>query len=53
MMDVTIRVQAIRQFATQQMALLIDNAPVIINRSKRHSGCEVLYAAGCLSLCLL
>lgn len=45
-MDVTIRVQAIRQFATQQMALLIDNAPVIINRSKRHSGCEVLYAAG-------
>ena len=31
-MDVAIRVQAIRQFATQQMALLIDNSAVIINR---------------------
>ena len=32
MMDVTIRVQAIRQFATQQMALLIDNSAVIMHR---------------------
>ena len=31
-MDVTIRVQAIRQFATQQMALLIDNSAVIMHR---------------------
>ena len=31
-MDVAIRVQAIRQFATQQMALLIDNSAVIMNR---------------------
>ena len=34
MMDVTIRVQAIRQFATQQMALLIDNSAVIMHRLK-------------------
>merc|ERR1719394_927761 len=46
MMDVTIRVQAIRQFSTQQMALLIDNSAVILNRTKRQSGSEVLYAAG-------
>merc|ERR1719516_194681 len=45
-MDVTIRVQAIRQFSTQQMALLIDNSAVILNRTKRQSGSEVLYAAG-------
>ena len=31
-MDVTIRVQAIRPFSTQQMALLIDNSAVIMNR---------------------
>ena len=32
MMDVAIRVQAIRQFSTQQMALLIDNGAVIMHR---------------------
>ena len=37
MMDVTIRVQAIRQFATQQMALLIDNSAVIMHRFLNNS----------------
>ena len=32
MMDVAIRVAAIREFATQQMALLIENSAVILNR---------------------
>jgi len=48
MLDVTIRVQAIRPFATQQMALLVDNGAVILSRSKRQSGADVLYAAGWL-----
>merc|ERR1712123_38089 len=46
MMDVAIRVQAIRPFATQQMALLIDNSAVILSRGRRNSSAEVLYAAG-------
>jgi len=46
MMDVAIRVQAIRPFATQQMALLIENSSVILNRGRRNSSSEVLYAAG-------
>merc|ERR1719466_78975 len=46
MLDVTIRVQAIRPFATQQMALLIDNSAVILSRGRRNSSAEVLYAAG-------
>jgi len=46
MMDVSIRVQAIRPFATQQMALLIDNSAVILSRGRRNSSAEVLYAAG-------
>jgi len=46
MMDVAIRVQAIRPFATQQMALLIENSAVILNRGRRNSSSEVLYAAG-------
>ena len=48
MMDVAIRVSAIREFATKQMALLVDNSAVILNRSKRQAGVEVLYAAGWL-----
>jgi len=46
MMDVAIRVQAIRPFATQQMALLVDNSAVILSRGRRNSSAEVLYAAG-------
>merc|ERR1719466_105800 len=46
MLDVTIRVAAIRPFATQQMALLVENSSVIISRGRRNSSAEVLYAAG-------
>jgi len=46
MMDVAIRVETIRPFATEQMALLIENSSVLL-RSGRHSSsaAEVLYAA--------
>ena len=45
MLDVAIRVQAIRNFAVAQMALLLENSHVIANNSQRHGICEVLYAA--------
>ncbi|XP_069693426.1 AP-3 complex subunit delta-1-like [Periplaneta americana] len=43
MLDVATRVQAIRQFAVQQMALLIDNAHLLTAQSSTMS--QVLYAA--------
>jgi len=47
MMDVAIRVEAIRPFATQQMALLVENSHVILGRGRANSSAaEVLYAAG-------
>jgi AP-3 complex subunit delta-1 len=42
MMDVAIRVETIRPFATQQMAVLIENCNIFTNSS---SVCEVLFAA--------
>nr|CAD7424669.1 unnamed protein product [Timema monikensis] len=46
MLDVAIRVQAIRQFAVQQMALLLDNAHFLTSGSaQRSTMSEVLYAA--------
>merc|ERR1712130_87706 len=48
MMDVAIRVAAIRPFATQQMALLVENSAVIMAKGRRNSSAEVLYAAGWL-----
>ena len=41
MMDVAIRVAAIRPFATQQMALLVENSAVIMAKGKRNSSAEV------------
>lgn len=43
MLDVATRVQAIRPFAVQQMALLIDNAHLLTAQSSTMS--QVLYAA--------
>ncbi|XP_071119601.1 AP-3 complex subunit delta-1-like isoform X1 [Haliotis cracherodii] len=45
MLDVAIRVQAIRQFAVDQMAILLENSHVLANNSQRNGICEVLYAA--------
>lgn len=45
MLDVAIRVQAIRHFAVSQMALLLENAHLLVGNSQRSSICEVLYAA--------
>ena len=36
-----IRVAAIRPFATQQMALLVENSAVIMAKGKRNSSAEV------------
>ncbi|XP_053205215.1 AP-3 complex subunit delta-1-like [Panonychus citri] len=40
-LDVAIRVESIRQFATKQMAILVENSYMFVNTSV----CEVLYAA--------
>lgn len=45
-MDVAIRVVAVREFTVGQMALLLDNAHVIVGpAAARSSIAEVLYAA--------
>ncbi|XP_060581566.1 AP-3 complex subunit delta-1-like [Ruditapes philippinarum] len=48
MLDVAIRVQAIRSFAVAQMAVLLENAHLLANNSQRNGICEVLYAAAWL-----
>ncbi|XP_054722236.1 AP-3 complex subunit delta-1-like [Uloborus diversus] len=45
MLDVAIRVQAIRNFAVSQMAILLKNAHLLQGSSDRNSISEVLYAA--------
>ncbi|VDN04837.1 unnamed protein product [Thelazia callipaeda] len=47
MLDVSVRVQSIRHFAVSQMALLIENAHILLAGSAQHrsSMCEVLLAA--------
>ncbi|XP_062366183.1 AP-3 complex subunit delta-1 isoform X1 [Cinclus cinclus] len=45
MLDVAIRVKAIRRFAVSQMATLLDNAHLIASNAQRNGICEVLYAA--------
>ncbi len=42
MLDVALRVQAIRKFAVDQMAILLENAHILTQPSKM---VEVLYAA--------
>ncbi|XP_064186440.1 AP-3 complex subunit delta-1-like isoform X3 [Anguilla rostrata] len=45
MLDVSIRVKAIRGFAVAQMATLLDNAHLLTGNTQRNGICEVLYAA--------
>uniref|UniRef100_A0A8C5PG28 AP-3 complex subunit delta n=1 Tax=Leptobrachium leishanense TaxID=445787 RepID=A0A8C5PG28_9ANUR len=45
MLDVAIRVKAIRLFAVSQMATLLDNAHLLASNTQRNGICEVLYAA--------
>lgn len=45
MLDVVIRVQAIREFGVSQLALLLDSAHLLVGNAQRNSICEVLYAA--------
>uniref|UniRef100_A0A1A7X7S9 AP-3 complex subunit delta-1 n=1 Tax=Iconisemion striatum TaxID=60296 RepID=A0A1A7X7S9_9TELE len=45
MLDVAIRVKAIRIFAVAQMATLLDNAHMLTGNTQRNGICEVLYAA--------
>ncbi|XP_074643854.1 AP-3 complex subunit delta-1-like isoform X2 [Tubulanus polymorphus] len=45
MLDVAIRVQAIRSFAVAQMAVLLENSHLLGSHSQRNGICEVLYAA--------
>ncbi|KAM8940067.1 AP-3 complex subunit delta-1 isoform 2-T2 [Pelodytes ibericus] len=45
MLDVAIRVKAIRMFAVSQMATLLDNAHLLASNTQRNGICEVLYAA--------
>ncbi|KAM6218533.1 AP-3 complex subunit delta-1 [Rhynchocyon petersi] len=45
MLDVAIRVKAIRKFAVSQMSALLDNAHLVASNTQRNGICEVLYAA--------
>ncbi|XP_034035655.1 AP-3 complex subunit delta-1 isoform X4 [Thalassophryne amazonica] len=45
MLDVAIRVKAIRAFAVTQMAMLLDNAHLLTGNMQRNGICEVLHAA--------
>lgn len=45
MLDVAIRVQAIRPFATHQMAVLLESTQISSTNPQRNGICEVLYAA--------
>ncbi|KAG8519145.1 AP-3 complex subunit delta-1, partial [Galemys pyrenaicus] len=45
MLDVAIRVKAIRRFAVSQMSALLDSAHLVTSSTQRNGICEVLYAA--------
>ncbi|XP_008046290.2 AP-3 complex subunit delta-1 [Carlito syrichta] len=45
MLDVAIRVKAIRSFAVSQMSALLDSAHLVASSTQRNGICEVLYAA--------
>ncbi|XP_078354382.1 AP-3 complex subunit delta-1-like [Oculina patagonica] len=49
MMDVTIRVKAIRPYAVQCLSLLLDNSDLISGQMEKNRVCEVLYAAAWIS----
>lgn len=45
MLDVAIRVKAIRRFAVSQMSALLDSSHLVTSSTQRNGLCEVLYAA--------
>ena len=45
MMDVAIRVAAIRKFAVGQMAILVENSHLFAHNSQKSGICEILFAA--------
>ncbi|KAG7456877.1 hypothetical protein MATL_G00240590 [Megalops atlanticus] len=45
MLDVAVRVRAIRGFAVAQMAMLLDSGHLLTGNTQRNGICEVLYAA--------
>uniref|UniRef100_A0A8D2DMC9 AP-3 complex subunit delta-1 n=1 Tax=Sciurus vulgaris TaxID=55149 RepID=A0A8D2DMC9_SCIVU len=45
MLDVAIRVKAIRKFAVSQMSALLDSGHLVASSTQRNGICEVLYAA--------
>ncbi|KAM4887521.1 AP-3 complex subunit delta-1 isoform 2-T2 [Thomomys bottae] len=45
MLDVAIRVKAIRRFAVSQMSSLLDSAHLVTSSTQRNGICEVFYAA--------
>ncbi|KAJ7386345.1 AP-3 complex subunit delta-1 [Desmophyllum pertusum] len=49
MMDVTIRVKAIRPYAVQCLSLLLDTSDLISGQMEKNRVCEVLYAAAWIS----
>lgn len=49
MMDVTIRVKAIRPYAVQCLSLLLDNSDLLSGQMEKNRVCEVLYAAAWIS----
>lgn len=49
MMDVTIRVKAIRPYAVQCLSLLLDNSELMSGQMEKNRVCEVLYAAAWIS----
>lgn len=49
MMDVTIRVKAIRPYAVQCLSLLLDNSDLMSGQMEKNRVCEVLYAAAWIS----
>ncbi|KAG1673922.1 AP-3 complex subunit delta-1 [Nymphon striatum] len=55
MLDVAVRVPAVRKFTVSQMALILENAHLLIGNAQRNSICEVLYAASwiCGEFCSL
>ncbi|KAK3755607.1 hypothetical protein QZH41_017603, partial [Actinostola sp. cb2023] len=49
MMDVTIRVKAIRPYAVQSLSVLLDSSHLLGSNVQKNGMCEVLYAAAWLS----
>ncbi|ESN98976.1 hypothetical protein HELRODRAFT_107104 [Helobdella robusta] len=45
MLDVAIRVQAVRQFIVSQMVILLENPHLLITNAQKNGICEVLHAA--------